>query len=101
MYYIYILYSKVADKFYVGHSRDPWKRLEQHNANRIDKYTGKYSNWELKAVFEISPFKGEANKFEKFIKRQKSKLLLLKLIDENFIVSDKLKKLVRVPHLRD
>jgi len=29
MYYIYFLYSESADKYYVGHSQDPFKRLEQ------------------------------------------------------------------------
>jgi len=101
MYYIYILYSKTADKYYVGHSLDPLQRLEQHNTNRVEKYTGKNHDWEMKAVFEVSPVKGDADKLEKFIKRQKSKQLLLKLVDENFVPVDKLGKLVRVPQLRD
>ncbi len=42
MYYIYFLYSQAADKYYVGHSQDPFKRLEQHLSNSGDKYTGSY-----------------------------------------------------------
>jgi predicted GIY-YIG superfamily endonuclease len=29
MYYIYFLYSESADKYYVGHSQDSFKRREQ------------------------------------------------------------------------
>ena len=31
MYYIYILYSVPADKFYIGQTGDVQKRLEEHN----------------------------------------------------------------------
>lgn len=27
MYYIYILHSEAIDKYYVGHSNDPWRRV--------------------------------------------------------------------------
>lgn len=101
MYYIYILFSKTANKYYVGHSENPWKRVLQHNSNRIEKYTGKVQDWELKAVFEVSPLRGDADKLEKYIKKQKSKQLILKLVDESFVPGDKLGKLVRIPHMRD
>jgi putative endonuclease len=38
---------------------------------------------------------------EKYIKRQKSRNLLEKLIDPEFIPTGTLAQLVRVPHLRD
>jgi putative endonuclease len=96
MFYIYIIYSNTAEKFYVGHSENPWDRLVQHNENEGDKYTGKYQNWELKAVFQVSENRGDALIIEKFIKRQKSKKLLLKLIEPEFIPSGDLAQLVRV-----
>jgi putative endonuclease len=101
MFYIYIIYSIDSDIFYVGHSSDPWRRLEQHNTNDKSKFTGKYSSWELKAVFKVSEIKGPAEKLEKYIKKQKSKQLLLKLIDEHFVPNGPLAQLVRVPHSRD
>jgi putative endonuclease len=101
MFYIYIIYSNTAEKFYVGHSENPWDRLVQHNENEGDKYTGKYQNWELKAVFQVSENRGDAILIEKFIKRQKSKKLLLKLIEPEFIPSGDLAQLVRVPYVRD
>ena len=96
MFYIYIIYSNTAEKFYVGHSENPWDRLIQHNENEGDKYTGKFQNWELKAVFQVSENRGEALLIEKFIKRQKSKKLLLKLIEPNFVPTGDLAQLVRV-----
>jgi putative endonuclease len=101
MYYIYFLYSEAADKYYVGHSQDPWKRLEQHLSNSGDKYTGSYDDWKLMAVFEVSSIRGEADKIEKFIKRQKSRALLKKMMDPEFKGKGVLAPLVRVPHLRD
>ena len=101
MFYIYIIYSNTAEKFYVGHSENPWDRLVQHNENQGDKYTGKYQNWDLKAVFQVSENRGDAILIEKFIKRQKSKKLLLKLIEPEFIPSGDLAQLVRVPYVRD
>ena len=101
MYYIYLIYSNSADKYYIGHSSDPWKRLEQHNNNEPDKFTGKYKPWDLKAVFQISERKGDADKIEKFIKRQKSRKLILQLIETDFIPNGVLVQLVRVPHVRN
>jgi putative endonuclease len=43
----------------------------------------------------------EAMRIEKFIKQQKSKKLIKKLIDPDFIPDGILTQLVRVPHLRD
>jgi putative endonuclease len=101
MYYIYFLYSQAADKYYVGHSQDPFKRLEQHLSNSGDKYTGSYVDWKLKAVFEVSPIRGEADKIERFIKRQKSRNLLERMLDSKYRGTGVLAQLVRVPHVRD
>ncbi len=101
MFYIYILYSSAADRYYVGHSSDPWNRLQQHLRNSGETYTGNYADWQLEAVFEVSVMKGEADKVEKFIKRQKSRKLIEKLLDNNFVGTAVLAQLVRVPHVRD
>ncbi len=101
VFYIYILYSAKADKYYVGHSKNPWERLHQHLNNSGDKYTGSYNDWLLSAVFEVSAIKGEADKIEKFIKRQKSRKLIEKMLKANFVGTGILAQLVRVPHVRD
>lgn len=100
-YYIYILYSNSIDRYYVGYSSDPWLRLEQHLSNSTDKYTGKSKDWILKAVFEVSNSEGDAIKIERFIKKQKSRKLILQLCDPKFIPIGVLAQLVKVPHFRD
>ena len=99
-FYIYILYSNNLDKFYIGYSGDPWKRLMEHNTNSLDKFTGKTSDWQLKAVY-MTTSKSDAIKIERFIKKQKSRNLILRLIQPEFVGTDMLAQLVRVPHLRD
>jgi len=37
MYYVYILYSLKANKYYIGHTSNPCKRLEQHLDNTGEK----------------------------------------------------------------
>ena len=101
MYYLYILYSEIADKFYVGHSSDPWSRLEQHLSNSGDKYTGSYKDWKLAGIFKISSNKGTAVKVEKFIKQQKSRNLIERILEADFVGTGELSQLVRVPHVRD
>ncbi len=100
MFYIYILYSLKGDRYYLGYSSDPWKRVEQHNENKKDKYTGIFGPWKLSAVFEVSEEKSEAVKIEKFIKRQKSRRLIELLINKDFVPEGSLAQLVRVPHVR-
>ena len=100
MFYVYIIYSKTADKYYTGNSENPLERILQHNESDTDKYTGKYSNWELVAVFKVSENKGDAMVLEKFIKKQKTRKLIEKLINPNYIPTDSLAQLV-IPHLRD
>ena|ERR1035437_5536018 len=82
MFYVYILYSQSADKFYVGQTPDVQKRFSEHN-NPVEKskYTAKYIPWELILYFPVSDERGDAMKVEKFIKAQKSRKFILKLID--------------------
>ncbi len=101
MYYLYIIFSKYADKYYIGYSSNHWNRVIQHINNSSEKFTGKYKNWELVAVFQISEIESEAIRIERFIKKQKSRNFILKLITDDFIPDGMLAPLVRVPHLRD
>ena len=100
-YYIYIIYSRDSDRYYIGYSSDPWKRLEQHLTNSADKYTGKSKDWKLSAVFQIWDLESEAKRVERFIKKQKSRKLVERLSDPTFIPTGYLAQLVRVPHMRD
>jgi putative endonuclease len=79
-FYIYILYSPISDKYYVGFSEDPNRRLIEHNNPIHPKFTSKYIPWELKTYFFVSENKGEAMKIERYIKSMKSKIYTKNLI---------------------
>ncbi len=100
-YYIYILYSPLLDKYYVGYSSNPWNRLDQHLNNSPDKYTGKVNDWQLLCVFEVSSIESEAIRLERFIKKQKLRKLIEQLCEPDFVPTGYLAQLVRVPHVRD
>lgn len=99
MFYIYILYSSSADKYYVGLTDDYLRRFEEHNNSERNTYTSKHRPWELKAVFESGDDRGEAQKIELFIKKQQSRKLLEHLI-QNKPLNGAMSQLVRVPHVR-
>jgi len=76
MFYIYFLYSKSADKYYVGYTNDPERRLIEHNTKEFNAYTRKHRPWELAHSFPVSDNRGDAMKIELFIKKQKSRKLI-------------------------
>jgi putative endonuclease len=83
MFYIYILYSNRADKYYVGLTTDPLKRFDEHNNPSVNnKYTAKNIPWDMKLFFRCSHSRGEGLLIERFIKDQKSRVFLQKLIAE-------------------
>ncbi|WP_343766970.1 GIY-YIG nuclease family protein [Gangjinia marincola] len=101
MFYLYFLYSKTGNKFYVGSSSDPWQRLIQHNSSSQNTFTSKYRPWELVAIFEAGNSRSKAESYERFIKNQKSRRLIKKLINPDFKPDGLLAQMIRVPHLRD
>jgi putative endonuclease len=71
------------DHYYIGHTENVTKRLEEHNHPvERNKFTAKHIPWELKMSFPISESRGDAMRIEKFIKRKKSKVFINKLITE-------------------
>ena len=97
---LYILHSIETEIYYVGQSGNLKLRLEQHNDPNSKTFTAKHQPWELVALFETSS-RSSAMKCERFIKRQKSQLLIKKIATEGFQLSGILAQLVRVPHVRD
>ncbi|MBW7913253.1 MAG: GIY-YIG nuclease family protein [Taibaiella sp.] len=101
MFYLYILYSERTNKYYIGHSEDPWERVMHHNTDDKTTYTAKYRPWKISAVFEAGATRAEALSIERFIKKQKSRNLIEELVDPGFVPTERLAQLVRVPHVRD
>jgi putative endonuclease len=83
MFYVYILYSYKSDRYYIGHTIDVYKRLDEHNnPQKTTKYSSKHLPWVLVLSFMISESRGEAMLVERFIKNQKSRDFIKKLICE-------------------
>jgi len=95
-FYIYILFSQEYDKYYVGYSSDPWRRLVEHNTKPFNTYTSKYRPWIISAVFSCGDKENEAIKIERFIKKQKSRTILLQLVNPETILYGPLAILKRV-----
>ncbi len=100
MYYIYILFSETSDKYYVGHTDNVQRRINEHNHSDMPTYTSKHRPWCLCAVFECGTDRKEALNTERFIKRQKSRRLIHQMIAGERL-EGRLAQLVRVPHVRD
>ncbi len=100
MFYIYILYSPTSDIFYIGYSANYKNRMNQHNSSEKDTFSKKHRPWLLKAVFEAGRDKSDVMRIEKFIKKQKSRTLIERMISDEPLYGQ-LAQLVRVPDFRD
>jgi len=81
MYFVYILYSKKYDRYYVGHCEDMVVRLRRHNNKGVPS-TKFYVTWEL-VYTENFISRSSASAREREIKNKKSR----KYID--FLISQK------------
>ncbi len=80
MYQIYILYSAIKDRYYIGFTSDILsERIRRHNTNHAG-FTGKTGDWVL-VYFESYDGKESAMKREREIKSWKSRKLIEKLIN--------------------
>ena len=77
-YYVYILHSPSSDKYYVGQSQNPARRLEFHNS--IEKgFTSRYRPWMLVYSKECA-MQVESRVLEQKIKNWKSKVMIRRLV---------------------
>ena len=76
MAFVYIIYSKRIDKYYVGSTVELEKRLLQHNTGfYTDSYTDKTNDWVLYYCITCENIT-QAIKIEKHVKRMKSRKYL-------------------------
>ena len=75
---VYIIYSKSIDSFYVGQTSNLADRLRRHN-NSGSKATKKAKDWTLMHE-ELFETRSEAVSRETYIKKQKSKAFIERLI---------------------
>jgi len=75
---VYLLYSEVKDRFYIGHTNQIEDRLERHNCGEV-KSTKAHRPWVMVYVEQFVS-RGEAMKREKELKSWKKKSRLERLI---------------------
>lgn len=77
-YFVYILYSETAKRYYKGQTGDLTQRLDRHNAGR-EKSTAAYRPWKL-VWYTEKPTRAAAMKLERFLKqlsRERIRLYIL------------------------
>jgi len=80
MYFVYILYSKNYDRYYVGHCEDMVIRLARHNNKGVPS-TKSYVPWEL-VYSENFVTRSSASAREREIKNKKSRKYIEFLISQ-------------------
>ena len=69
-YYVYVLWSDSGHRFYIGVSRDPKCRLDQHNSGNLRGWTKRYRPWTLVHTESFSTYR-DARRRELELKAQK------------------------------
>lgn len=78
-YYVYIIYNKKFDKFYIGQTNNLKRRIFEHN-NALSTYTSKYNGrWHF-LYYEKFFNRKDAVMRERFLKGQKNKGFYKRLI---------------------
>ena len=78
MFYTYIIFSEILNKYYIGSTTNIEERLVKHNHNHKG-FTGNKSDWKI-VYFEEYMIKTDALKRELQIKKWKSRIKIEKLI---------------------
>ena len=80
-FYLYILHSKLHDRFYIGQSNNLNSRLLRHN-NGYVKSTKAFLPWDL-VYSEVYQTRKEAMARETLLKSFKSKIKIKELVDSS------------------
>jgi putative endonuclease len=85
MYYVYILYSKDIDQFYIGSTADIGQRIYKHKHNQKHRgFTAQTGDWQL-MYSESYQTKAEGLKRELQIKKWKNRKMIEKLIGSGWL----------------
>jgi len=80
MHYLYILFSKSKNKYYIGSTSDLDDRIKKHNSNHKG-FTGGIGDWKIVYSEKFENY-NPALKREKQIKKWKSRVMIEKLINK-------------------
>ncbi len=81
-YFVYVIWSDSARRFYIGISENAAHRLEQHNLG-ASNWTSKFGPWRLVHTEPFSDYR-EARKREIELKKQKGGKGFYKLVGRSF-----------------
>ncbi len=79
-YFVYILFSELIQKFYIGQTQNLCERIKRHNSG-FEKFTSKGKTWTLK-YYTSCESRAEAFKLERKIKNFKSQKRTIHFIDK-------------------
>jgi len=79
-FFVYIIYSRQINKYYIGYTIDLDKRIIEHNSS-VSTFTAKADDWVLKHCEKFSD-RNSAMKREKEIKKKKSRKYIEWLINK-------------------
>ncbi len=80
LFIVYIIYSHIKDKYYIGFSSNLAERIIRHN-QKSKGFTGNVNDWKIVFTQEFAT-KTEALAREKQIKSWKSKEKIIQLLDQ-------------------
>jgi len=80
LFIVYIIYSHIKDKYYIGFSSNLAERIIRHN-QKSKGFTGNVNDWKIVFTQEFET-KTEALAREKQIKSWKSKEKITQLLDQ-------------------
>ena len=83
MHFLYLLYSPSIDRYYIGQSSNVEKRVQFHNSEINTIWSKKGKPWILVGKFAF-PSKKEALAAERYLKAQKSRKLIQKIIEQGY-----------------
>ncbi len=81
MFWVYLIKSNSANRYYIGQTANLKNRINYHNSGR-EKYTKIASDW-LLVYSKASKTRKQAQTVENFIKKQKSRTFIDKIIAGN------------------
>ncbi len=81
-YFLYILHSNKIDRYYIGISQNPEIRLEYHNKGKKG-WTTRGVPWHLMFKKQFNT-KAEAVDWERWLKKQKDRSLIERILRNNF-----------------
>ena len=90
--FVYILQSEKTGGYYIGQTEDVALRITQHNADTNPHFTYRDRPWELKTTLECSD-RNHAMRLEAFIKKQKSRIFIEKIINSSEVQQSLILKL--------